>query len=455
MCRRLTLALVILMCLASCESAPSPSPSPTLINTSAPTPSTMPTPTTTALTSTMPPTRSTPLANSTEFARTLSPTLPLYPLPLYPPTPTPTPTPRVYNRADRVLFFRDHALWTTDLDGGDLTRLTPPDFLGSHPFEGDFRPRVSPDGRYIVTLTDGRGEWLLSSDGRQPPRYLERFAYPSWSPDSGALTYTKSGSVYVRRLSDWDQLRVIARLDSRGVAYAEWSPDGNWIAFLAFEQATAVPSGAKRQLWLVHPDGSQLHMLESVDALAREPGPREVWWGDSGQIVLAADSQPWILVPSPEHQFTYPFALPYEPPRIYSLSPTKPFAAGVSGFSTFGIKFNAQANGWPMVTELRQCERFRFRAWSPDGARLLCTPDSMSRMSVEIFDGQRDFANWGHVFDLPGPSSIFFAPNGDELVFETRLEDENEPVIWRAALDPLTKAKRIGTGMLFDVFRIK
>ncbi|MCA1554817.1 MAG: hypothetical protein LC737_10600, partial [Chloroflexi bacterium] len=289
---------------------------------------------------------------------------------------------------------------------------------------------------------------------REPPRYVGEYAYPSWSPDSSALTYTVKDSVFVRALNRWDEARRIAQLPSRAVGYAEWSPAGDWIAFLAFEQATAVPSGAKQQLWLVRPDGAQLHMLESIDALGRGRGSREVQWGDRGRIVFAADSSPWILEPSRARKFTFPFALPYEPPRIEMLSPLQPVGMGKSEGRTYAIRFNAYPNGWPSVTELRECGIF-VAGWSSDGTRLLCTPGMVDRMSIDIFDGRNDFANWGHVFDLPGPEVIFFTPNDDELVFETRLEGESEPVIWRFPIDPLAKPVRISAGMLFGVFRIK
>lgn len=370
---------------------------------------------------------------------------------LVPPTPVPTATPRPPGPGDRILFFRDEALWISDLSGATPTRLMNLGYKDEQSFEEfglRFPPRVSPDGRYLVTLTNGMGSWLVSTDGREQRPFPEPHVHPSWSPDSLAITYALSDTIYIRRLDDWDQRRAIAHLESRSVAFAEWSPDGTWIAFLAYEPSTATPSGAKQQLWLVHPDGTQLHMLESIDALGHGPGPNEVQWGDGGRIVLAFSSEPWILVPAPEHRFVYPFPLPYEPPRVTGLSAKTPFGIGWSDGRIFAITFADR----PGITELRDCGAF-VRGWSPDGTRLLCAPDSMSRLNVTVYSATNEFAHTMKIFALPGADGIFLTPNGDALIFDTRLEDEVEHIMWYATLDPMSKARRIGRGVLAGVFR--
>jgi dipeptidyl aminopeptidase/acylaminoacyl peptidase len=99
-------------------------------------------------------------------------------------------------------------------DGGDPVRLT-----HGH----DASPHFSPDGTEV--------SFLRTREGVSPP-------------GSGALFVIQADGAGLRRITPWG----FAFLDQ------SWSPDGRWIAFQR-------PYG---QLYLVHPDGTELHRIPVV-----------------------------------------------------------------------------------------------------------------------------------------------------------------------------------------------
>lgn len=77
------------------------------------------------------------------------------------------------------------AIWTVNVDGTELTRLTPPSRAGWY-------PAVSPDGRYIAF--HGASEhscrddlWVMAADGSDARMIRERSAHVTWSPDATRL----------------------------------------------------------------------------------------------------------------------------------------------------------------------------------------------------------------------------------------------------------------------------
>ncbi len=94
----------------------------------------------------------------------------------------------VATRMDRVQNAYRSAIWSTDLPGGPLRRLT-----GG--LARDRSPRWSPDGRYLAFVSDRSGTdqlWILPMDGGEPWKLTsmrDRVASPSWSPDSTRLAY--------------------------------------------------------------------------------------------------------------------------------------------------------------------------------------------------------------------------------------------------------------------------
>ena len=166
-------------------------------------------------------------------------------------------------------------VYAMSADGRSLRRLTTAP--GGHPQ----RPLAySPDGRSLLLFERDRhgsfGTLYVTRPGGRPTRVGRPgvvtccyFGSPaSWSPDGRAIAFAVSttrrgvppglsavfvasaNGRHVRRITDWGEWTTSAR----------WSPSGDWIAF---DKAAA---GVLHGLFLVHPDGSDLHMVDPEGA---------------------------------------------------------------------------------------------------------------------------------------------------------------------------------------------
>ena len=116
-------------------------------------------------------------------------------------------------------------------------------------------PQVSPDGKWVAYVEQWNDRetglahaniWLASANGRE--RYALspgpwRDSSPRWSPDGSRLAWISDrGSkpqIYVRRLGA-DRERQLTTMEG-GVGALAWSPDVNWIAFVAGISEKATP----------------------------------------------------------------------------------------------------------------------------------------------------------------------------------------------------------------------
>jgi Tol biopolymer transport system component len=190
-------------------------------------------------------------------------------------------------------------LLTNDAAFGPGSPLRPaavePDGTGLEPLDATENPDlelgcgdVSPDGRRIALEgfgTDGHPELdgiysVRASDGGDLVRLLRGpVSPPRYSPDGMSLSYfdtkegvspTGSGALFVMPAAGGEPVRITPW----GFAFDdhEWSPDGGWIVFQR-------PYG---QLYLVRPDGSDLHRIPvelppGAGALNPSWSPDGVW----------------------------------------------------------------------------------------------------------------------------------------------------------------------------------
>jgi serine/threonine-protein kinase len=126
------------------------------------------------------------------------------------------------------------------------------------------RPRLSPDGRFLVGEVGGEdaGVWIFDLErGTGRPVARGAGADPIWSQDGRRVTYTED---------PWAERTVILSAPFDGTSRAEtlltsdhiaaphsWSPDGRWLAYYEItpegRDIWVVPPGGRRQPYLVTP----------------------------------------------------------------------------------------------------------------------------------------------------------------------------------------------------------
>jgi Tol biopolymer transport system component len=166
----------------------------------------------------------------------------------------------------RIAFDNFDDVWTINVDGTGLTRLT------DSP-EPEFDPSWSPDGAQIAFRSERSGEseiWVMNADGAQQRRLATGLS-PAWSPDGSLIAFADAGgSISVIR-PDGTGLRALPHTE--GGEYPSWSPDGTRIAFNSNLSGDHV-------MYIVQADGSKVLDLSSVG---------EGWqvdWSPDGNFIL-------------------------------------------------------------------------------------------------------------------------------------------------------------------------
>ena len=140
-------------------------------------------------------------------------------------------------------------------DGGGLVRLTsgldgPPSYSsdGSQVVFMRTRPGIQPDGAGALFVVDAEGG---RADRITP--WGSSFLDNDWSPDGGWIMFQRPyGQLYLVHPDGSDLHRIPLELpQGAGARTASWSPDGEWIVF-SLQQARGAT------IWAVQPDGSGL-----------------------------------------------------------------------------------------------------------------------------------------------------------------------------------------------------
>ncbi len=130
------------------------------------------------------------------------------------------------------------------------------------------------DGIYSVRASDGGDLVRLVRGPVSPPRYSPDGTRLSFFDTKEGVSPTGSGALFVMSADGGDPVRVTPW----GFAFDdhEWSPDGSWIVFQR-------PYG---QLYLVRPDGSDLHRVP-VEIPAGAGALNPSWSPDGAWIVFS------------------------------------------------------------------------------------------------------------------------------------------------------------------------
>ncbi len=121
------------------------------------------------------------------------------------------------------MSYPDRTLWRSRSDGSERRQLTYPPMSVLYPF-------ISPDGAKVAFATNLNEIYVISMDGGEPQRVVERNAYDAnWSPDGDFLVWTAfrdlpngTGNNRWPRILDLRTGKSVDLPDSQGMQGPEW-----------------------------------------------------------------------------------------------------------------------------------------------------------------------------------------------------------------------------------------
>ena len=200
--------------------------------------------------------------------------------------------------AGTLLLFGTTSFAQTTTSSAPSTRFEPMDVFG---LEWASDPQISPDGQRIVYVrnfmdvkSDRRRSnlWIVNFDGsdeRPLTTGLQNDVAPRWSPDGKRLLYVSTLDGTTQLFVRWIATGEVARLTQlqRGPGGLAWSPDGRWIAFVAFvpeksQPLAELPAAPEGATWAARP--------QLVDMVAyRADGGGYLERGNTQLFVLPAE----------------------------------------------------------------------------------------------------------------------------------------------------------------------
>lgn len=190
-------------------------------------------------------------------------------------------------------------IWLIDVRSLEIRQVTDPDRFS------DLYPQWLPDGKHLVICRAMRGEtnrdlWLLSLDGtaRRITSQPGFDCKSTISPDGHRVAFASERPAGAARRV-WSLELAVGEASTkpltRGSGKAPaWSPDGRWIAFVAYRASTP--------LYITSPSGGAVFQITQPGLEAENPE----WFPDSRSIVLlfrAAEGRPYHVgvVDLPSH----------------------------------------------------------------------------------------------------------------------------------------------------------
>lgn len=162
----------------------------------------------------------------------------------------------------------------------------------------NFRPQLSPNGRYILVPglagypeygVEGTGTWLIDLGASTTRQLLPDGVIATWNPTSDAITYVDGDTLYKLSIAEGAIPTPLFQDADLSPLYAKWSPDGQWIATLTFEDPVSIDSEEPKYAaayWLVPTDGGPARKLAVREAFAIEYISGDMSWSADGQYLL-------------------------------------------------------------------------------------------------------------------------------------------------------------------------
>jgi Tol biopolymer transport system component len=179
-----------------------------------------------------------------------------------------------------IAFARSHIdstqLYIMRVKDGPIFTLTSGAF-------GEIGPSWSPDGQKIVYNEIHNGQtdiYIINRDGTGRKALAASQLWessPAWSPDNQTIAYYQQQEVgkYAEDLyvmnADGTNKRKLLEFTTWGSGGLSWSPDSQHIAFKSYDDC---------RIYIINPDGSDLHMLKNAPQYAANPA-----WSPDGKYI--------------------------------------------------------------------------------------------------------------------------------------------------------------------------
>ena len=159
-------------------------------------------------------------------------------------------------------------------------------------------PTLAPDGKqicYTGHVSGGVTVFTMLLDGSNKTQIVKEASrvgatFPNWSPDSKTIVFSfpvdKALELFLVN-ADGTNLRQLTNLQKVATP-AAWSSDGEWISFRytderywsdpeTMKKVYAEKPQDKRPVWVIRPDGSDAHVIETLRFQCAMDGSRAAW----------------------------------------------------------------------------------------------------------------------------------------------------------------------------------
>ncbi len=292
--------------------------------------------------------------------------------------------------------------------------------------------QVSPDGSTLLVTSqaDGMGPadalWSVRLVGGSHRRLGHAIA-AAWSPDGEKIVCASAGGdLFVMRSDGTDQHKIAS--PGGFLMSVAWSPDGGAIRF--------TKDGF---LWQISPEGGSLRRL--LPGWGKSPTQRSGQWSSDGRFFFVADGQIWMLArgQGPKEEISRPVQLTFGPMVWDRLMPSldgkRLFASGLVQRGEL-VRFDPKsARLEPFLSGISA----EFVAFSG-------TKKSMAYVSYpegRLWRADPDGGNPVQLTDSPFyPKSICWSPDGSQIAFVDRTGD-NMDAVFLVASDGTGKPRRL------------
>jgi DNA-binding winged helix-turn-helix (wHTH) protein/dipeptidyl aminopeptidase/acylaminoacyl peptidase len=156
--------------------------------------------------------------------------------------------------------YPDHALWRSRADGSERLQLTYPPMQVYYPF-------ISPDGKQVVYGNASGETYVISMDGGEPQKIVEKDANAAnWSPDGNVLVFGKAPDAVHFELQFLDR-RTNKRSvvpDSQDLIGGQWVSEDTLVAS-PYNSSKLVLFNVKTQQWSDLVPGKVFNWAHSPD----------------------------------------------------------------------------------------------------------------------------------------------------------------------------------------------